>query len=72
MDNIAMMILTDPESLLPVHQYLLDTDFEKLGERDTIERWYWLASMSSAPKAAQMITMSANNHNTVDDTANTS
>ena len=43
---------TNPDSLLPRHRYLLDTDFEALGSGSTPDQLHWLADMGSAVAAS--------------------
>jgi hypothetical protein len=60
MDEVAQLILVEPRSLLPQHRHLLETDFEKLGSGDTLERQYWLANMTSAIQAANSLSNTIN------------
>ena len=48
-------MLTDPGDLLDKHCYLLEEDFEQLGEGASGVREQWIASMESALKAADHI-----------------
>jgi hypothetical protein len=46
--------LIDPETLLPWHQFLFDTDFETLGSGPTCHRLLWLAEMDAAVATSQL------------------
>ena len=46
---------TDPGDLLAKHRYLLEEDFELLGEGSAGSRLLWIASMESARKAADHV-----------------
>jgi hypothetical protein len=45
MEQVGMMICTDPALLSPQHRHLFETDFEQLGEGPSTARQYWLASL---------------------------
>ena len=49
----------DPESILPRHQYLFDTDFEALGSGPTSHRLLWLADMDTALSVSTLSTSGA-------------
>ena len=50
MTKVSTLMGTDPTELLPRHRHLLDWDFGNLGEGQTVDRQYWIASMESAIK----------------------
>jgi hypothetical protein len=45
---------TNPDSSLPQHRYLLDTDFEALGSGSTPDLLHWLADMGYAIAASSL------------------
>jgi hypothetical protein len=45
---------TDPESLLPQHRFLLETDFEALGSGPSTQRLLWLANFDSTITASAL------------------
>ncbi len=47
----------DPETLLPRHWFLFDTDFEELCSGPTAHRLIWLADMKLALSAASLSQM---------------
>ena len=49
----------DPESILPRHQHLFDTDFEALGSGPTSHRLLWLAEMDTALSVSTLSTSGA-------------
>ncbi len=53
-DTVLALLHTDPDDLLPQHQYLLlDQDFHQLGSGTTLDRQHWIAHMNSALAAAK-------------------
>jgi hypothetical protein len=54
MNQVKLHSLTDPDSLLPRHRSLMDTDFGVLGTGPTSERLTWLADMQSAITASTL------------------
>ena len=46
---------TDPGELHMKHRYLLEEDFELMGEGSTGTRLQWIASIESAKKAADRV-----------------
>jgi hypothetical protein len=44
-NRVAAYALIDPDTLLPRHQLLFETDFEALGSGPTSHRLLWLAGM---------------------------
>ena len=46
----------DPETILPRHRYLFDTDFEALGSGPTSHRLLWLADMDTAISVSTLST----------------
>lgn len=54
MNRVEEHALTDPETLLPRHRYLLEEDFKALGGGQTSDRLLWLASMDSATAARNL------------------
>ena len=53
-DTVLALLHTDPDDLLPQHQYLLlDQDFYQLGSGMTLDRQHWIAHMNSALAAAK-------------------
>jgi hypothetical protein len=54
MQQCEDMMWTDPDSLLPEDSFLLDIDFEELGEAPAVERQIWLSEMRSAANAASL------------------
>ena len=49
----------DPDTILPCHQYLFDTDFETLGSGPTSHRLLWLADMDTAISVSTLSTSGA-------------
>ena len=49
--EVEQMMEVDPDELLPRHVYLLDVDFEALGEATSGDWMTWMASMKSACEA---------------------
>jgi hypothetical protein len=45
---------TDPESLVPRHRFLMETDFEALGSGPSTQRLLWLANVDSAIAASAL------------------
>jgi len=54
-DKVKEMMWTDPADLLSKHRYLLEDDFEILGEAASGVRLQWIASMESALGAAEHV-----------------
>ena len=54
-ERVKDLMYTDPSELLAQHRYLLEEDFENLGEGSSGERQHWIASMESALKAANHV-----------------
>ncbi len=52
MNRVEEHAFTNPDSSLPRHRYLLDTDFEALGSGSTPDQYHWLADMESAVAAS--------------------
>ena len=46
---------TDPADLLSKHRYLMEIDFEALGEGPAAARQNWIGAMESAGKAAEHV-----------------
>jgi hypothetical protein len=61
MDQVGDMLLTDPDTLLPQHQHLLDSDFSKLGEGTSADRQYWLEDMKTAVQASRRVNSMVSN-----------
>ena len=55
MDKMRLLMRTHPHSLLEKHRYLLQEDFEKLGEGVPEERKQWIVAMESAVLAAEFV-----------------
>ena len=55
MDNVEDYAMTDPEDLPPQNCYLLDIDFEALGEASSIEKQFWVAEIETAVAATDHI-----------------
>ena len=52
-DTVLTLLHTDPDDLLPQHQYLLlDQDFHQLGSGTTLDRQHWIAPALAAAKYA--------------------
>ena len=51
---VSEYALLDPESLLPQHRQLLDTNFDSLGLGPTPHRLLWLSDMDSALAASSL------------------
>lgn len=54
-DRVRDLMYTDPTDLLDGHQYLLEEDFQQLGEGSSGARLQWIESMESALKAAAFV-----------------
>ena len=54
-ERVKTLMWTDPGDLLAKHRYLLEEDFELLGEGSAGSRLLWIASMESARKAADHV-----------------
>ncbi len=55
LNQVKEHAFTNPDSLLPRHRYLLDTDFKALGHGSTPDRLHWLADMGSAVAASGLL-----------------
>ena len=55
MDKMRSLMRIHPHSLLEKHRYLLQEDFEKLGEGAPEERKQWIVTMESAVSAAYFV-----------------
>ena len=55
MDKMRLLMRIHPHSLLEKHRYLLQEDFEKLGEGVPEERKQWIVAMESAVLAAEFV-----------------
>jgi hypothetical protein len=53
-EKVNKYSLLDPERLLPLHRFLLDTNFSTLGDGPTSHCLLWLADMDSAVSAAAL------------------
>jgi hypothetical protein len=53
-NRVEAHALTDPDRLLPRHQFLMDADFEVLGSGPTTDQLVWLADMDLAIAAATL------------------
>jgi hypothetical protein len=54
-DRVKELMWTDPSELLSKHKYLLEEDFQMLGETSSGQRQNWIASMESALAAAKHV-----------------
>ena len=55
LERVKTLMWTEPGDLLTKHRYLLEEDFELMGEGSTGTRLQWIASIESAKKAADRI-----------------
>jgi hypothetical protein len=55
MDRVSTLLETNQLDLLPMHEKLLDQDFERLGAGPSADRLHWIAQMESALDAASII-----------------
>ena len=55
MDKMRSLMRIHPDSLLGKHRYLLQEDFERLGEGAPEERKQWIVAMESAVSAADFV-----------------
>ena len=53
--EVADLMWTDPDALLPRHRHLFDVDFETLGSGPALARQVWVASVRSALAAAESV-----------------
>jgi hypothetical protein len=54
LNHVEGYLLIDPETLLPRHHFLFDTDFETLGSGPTSYHLLWLANMQAAVATSQL------------------
>ena len=52
--RVEELALVDPETLLPRHRFIFETDFEALGSGLTANRLLWLAEMKTAQSASAL------------------
>ncbi len=46
--------MIDPDTILPCHRFIFDTNFEALGSRPTSHRLLWLAEVDTALSASSL------------------
>jgi hypothetical protein len=61
-NRIEEYFTIDPDSILPRHCHLLDTDFEALGSGPTSDRLLWLADVDTALTVSGLATSGALSH----------
>ena len=54
LSKVEEYALIDPETILPRHRFLFDTDFEALGSGPTTHRLFWLAEVDAALAATTL------------------
>ena len=54
LSKVEEYALIDPDTILPRHRFLFDTDFEALGSGPTSHRLFWLAEFDTALAAATL------------------
>ena len=63
-NRIEKYFTIDPDSILPRHRHLLDTDFEALGSGPTSNRLLWLADVDTALTVSGLATLGTLSHDT--------
>ena len=58
-NHVEEYFTIDPDSILPGHRHLLDTDFEALGSGPTSNRLLWLANVDTALTVSGLATLGA-------------
>ena len=54
MSKVAKYSMIDPDTILPCHWFLFDTNFEALGSGPTLQRLVWLAEVDTALSASSL------------------